>query len=255
MKKGILIVSFGTSYDEAREKAIIVFEKEMREKFPQDVVETAFTSNRVRHILEEKQIFIQDVPLAMERLFQQGVEEVFVMPTHLIPGDEYEKLFRQVEENEKNFKKVVVAPPLLSDTEKMKEVLFTITKEVTVSTEEALVLFGHGTEHYSNAIYPAMDYLAKAEGMDHIFVGTVEGYPDFSVVLMALQKARYKKVVMTPLMLVAGDHAQNDMAGEESDSWKSQLEQAGIQCRIVQKGMGEYASVRQIYYDTFMKML
>jgi len=255
MKKGILIVSFGTSYDEAREKTIVVFEKEIREKFPEHMIETAFTSNRVRQILEEKQIFIKNVPLAIESLLQQGVEEIFVMATHLIPGEEYEKLCKQVEEKRKEFKKVVVGPPLFFDTENMKELLSVLTSEVPVSSDEALVLFGHGTAHFSNAIYPALDYVAKAEGMAYVFVGTVEGYPDFPAILKALQQSTYKKAVVTPLMLVAGDHAQNDMAGEDVDSWKNQLEQAGIQCRMVVKGIGEYSAIRQMYYRTLLELV
>lgn len=255
MKKGILIVSFGTSYDRARERAIDVFEQEIKEKFPQHVVETAFTSNMVREILKERGIFVKDVPLAMEGLQQQGVQEVFVLSTHLIPGEEYEKLCRQVAEKETAFAKVTIAPPLLSNTERMQAVISVLAKKVQVAQEEALILFGHGTEHFSNAIYPALDYMAKTAGLTHIFVGTVEGYPDFSTVLQELQKAGYQKAVVTPLMLVAGDHAENDMAGDEEDSWKNKLEQRGITCRTVAKGMGEYEDIRQMYYETFLKIM
>lgn len=115
--------------------------------------------------------------------------------------------------------------------------------------DAALVLMGHGSEHYANSAYAAMDYMFKEQGYSHIFVGTVEAYPDVNTVLKQLAKTACKKVLLTPLMVVAGDHATNDMAGDEEDSWKTVFSQAGYEVSILLKGLGEYPDIRRLYVE------
>ncbi|MEG0091215.1 MAG: sirohydrochlorin cobaltochelatase [Oscillospiraceae bacterium] len=246
-KKGILAASFGTSFDETREKNIGALENELAQTFKDYKLYSAFTSGMVRKLLAQKGIETFDAKQMLKKMQEDGVTQVIVQPTHLLYGDEFDKLCMQAIESEYLFKDLKISTPLLADTQDMRKVLHILNDNVKTQQGEALVLMGHGTQHFCNSVYGALDYMAKAEGMEHIFVGTVEGYPDFDLMLKQIQRAGYKKVVITPLMLVAGDHATNDMASEEKTSWKSQFEAVGIKARCVVKGLGEYPEIRKIY--------
>lgn len=242
---GILVVSFGTSFDETREKNITAIEQEIRELgYP---VYRAFTSNIIRKVLAKREIFIDDVTEAMHRMVADGVTEVYVLPTHLLYGYEYEKMMSMIESYEAQFQVLKIGKPLLADTEDMLEALSGLIEAIEVAEDEAIVFMGHGTEHFANAVYPALNYMAREQGYSHVFVGTVEGYPLIDVVISEVKKAGYQKVLLTPLMLVAGDHAANDMSGDDEDSWKSLFHANGVETRILLKGLGEYEEIRKMY--------
>ncbi|SHJ18873.1 sirohydrochlorin cobaltochelatase [Lutispora thermophila] len=247
--KAILVVSFGTSYEETRQKNIVSLELDIAKRFSKYRIYSAYTSSIVRKILMKRNIQMDDVPTAMGKMAKDGIWEVIVQPTHLLYGIEYEKLKNQIIDASQKFKKVKLGRPLLSDIYSLKKVISIISHEIKPEKGTAILLMGHGTSHFSNIVYPALDYISKAEGYDHIFIGTVEGYPDLQIVISQIKKSGFKKVLLTPLMLVAGEHAVNDMASDEDDSWKTVLQKQGLQVTCMIKGLGEYQGIRDIYFS------
>lgn len=246
-KNAILVVSFGTTKDETRKKNIEAVENEVAAAFPDRIVRRAFTSSIVMRRLEERGIHVDNVPQAMERLTEEGFAQVTILPTHLLPGEEYHKLLDLIAPFAANFRKTAVAKPLLYGTEDVEEVSAFLKEAYPLQEKEAMLLMGHGTGHFANHIYPAMAYILKEMGAGNIFVATVEGYPQFEPVLERIRKEGYQKVKLVPLMLVAGEHAMNDMAGDEEDSWRSQCAAAGLEVSHVLAGLGESRQVRRIY--------
>jgi len=247
MKKAILVVSFGTTKDETREKNIAAIEREIQDQFPEDTVRRAFTSGTVIHRLAQRGIQVDAVDQALERLRREKFEDVFILPTHLLPGEEYEKLLSLSAPYRASFRHFLVAKPLLYDTRDLTEVAEYIKETYPMGEREALVLMGHGTGHFANLIYPAMDYILKNHGMSNAFVATVEGYPEFPDVLNTVKAEKFTSVTLLPLMLVAGEHAMVDMAGQDEHSWKNQCARAGMQVTCVLSGLGESDRIRKMY--------
>ena len=247
MNQAILVVSFGTTFPETREKNIDAVLRRIRAVCPGVPVSEAWTSSMIRRALQKRGETVDDVPAAMEKLAAQGVREVYVLPTHLLYGDEYDKMRAQLDAAAASFEKIAVAPPLLASDEDIRAVLAAVAEGVETAPDEALVLMGHGTPHFCNTVYAAMDYHAKATGLSHVFVGTVEAFPDLDTLIAAVKDSGCTRAVLTPLMLVAGDHANNDMASDEEDSWKTRFTQAGIPARAVIRGLGEYEKVLDLY--------
>ena len=232
MKKGILAVSFGTSHIDTMEKTIDVLEKEFAKTFEEAVVYRAFTSNMIiKKLKRTANIKVQTVGEALEKMAADGIEEVIVQPTHVINGIENDRMLQEVMEHMHLFRKVYVGKPLLSSVE-----------------DEMLVLMGHGTDHHANSAYPTLEYTFHSLGYQQVLVGTVESFPDLRNVMAKLEISGRKKVVLMPFMFVAGDHAKNDMAGEE-DSWKSELEEKGYEVRVILKGLGEFEGIRKIFAE------
>lgn len=247
MKNGILVVSFGTTYEETAEKNIYALEKEIHVNYPDYEVFSAFTSDMVRKILKKRGILKNSVREAISEMKEKGVECVYVLPTHLLYGYEYEKIETALEEVREEFQVLKLARPLLADTWDSLEIIKILGENHPNSVETALLLVGHGTKHFSNAIYPALDYMAKQSGYPHIYVSTLEGYPELPTVLPQLQENHYKNVHLVPLMLVAGDHAENDICGDSQESYRNILENMGFMVTFQVKGMGEYPEVRNLY--------
>lgn len=241
MKKAILVVSFGTSYDETREKTIGSIEKEIRKAFPDYIVKRAFTSSIIMKKLAERGIIIPNVTEALNELSAEGVGEVLVQPTHVIPGEEYDKLTAMAEACRDRFASMKIGKPLMWDESDYKQVTEFIINEYE-SSDKAVVLMGHGTEHKANEVYIKLsDMLEK----HNIFLGTVESKPSIYDVLEKTKD--FNNIELVPFMVVAGDHAVNDMSGDDEDSWKSVMESQGKNVEIVLKGIGEYAPIREIY--------
>lgn len=248
-KKAILVVSFGTSHQDTRDKTIGAIEADIQKTWPEYEVRRAFTSGMILKVLLKRDgIKIDTVQEALDRLAEDGFTEIFVQPTHVINGDEYEKMLGDISCKEGKFEQLKIGAPLLTQTEDYQKVVQEIIREVPpLEKNEALVLMGHGTEHHVNAVYAAMDYHFKVMGHPNVFVGTVEAFPDVEVVLNQVNEYKPEKVILLPLMVVAGDHACNDMAGEEEDSWKSIFEAAGYQVDCILRGLGELKGIRDIY--------
>ena len=239
-KKGILVVSFGTSHEDTRAVTIDAIEKEIGAAFADCKIYRAWTSKMILARIEKRDhIHYDNVAEAMERMKKAGITEVIIQPTHVMNGVENDLMKKDVLAYADHFQSVKFGAPLLTTEEDNEYVVKAVADEFPVikDKETALVLMGHGTEHYANAVY------------ENVIVGTVEGYPEIDQVLKQLGKCRVKKVVIAPFMIVAGDHAKNDMAGEEEDSWKNIISKAGYEVQTVLKGLGEYESIRKLFVE------
>ena len=249
MKKGILIVSFGTSYLDTLEKTIAVIEREAAEKFPQAGVYRAFTSSVIiRKLKRTAGLAVDTVGEALKRMAADGVEEVIVQPTHIINGIENDVMTESLMAHMGQFRQIRAGKPLLSSVDDYKKSVHAVMAETELEPDEVLVLMGHGTGHHANSAYPTLEYTFHALGYTQVLVGTVESFPELKNVISRLEISGKKKAVLMPFLLVAGDHAKNDMAGEE-DSWKSQLEEAGYEVRVILKGLGELEGIRKIFLE------
>lgn len=253
MKKAILVVSFGTTYKDTMEKNIEVLERDIAGLFPDRTFARAFTSGMIMRKLEKRDgIKINNVKEAMEQLEKDGYEDVFVQATHIMNGEEYEKMTAQLEhfENKMSIKSGKALLTSSDDYDKVVNALCTEAFSEYLDEEgTVIVLMGHGTGHFADAAYAALDYRFKAAGHKNVFVGTVEGYPDLDTVVEKVEELEPKKVVLMPFMIVAGDHAKNDMAGDEEDSWKSVFSAKGYEVECLLKGLGEIPAIRRIYLE------
>lgn len=251
-KPVILTVSFGSSYNETREATIDATESALQSAYPDYEVRRAFTSQIVIDILEEREkMEIDNVEEAMERLVADGVKNVVVQPTHVIPGFEYDDVMKEISGYADKFDSMLVGAPLLTsdkDYDTMVEVLKEETAFYNVDGT-AVVFMGHGTHHEANESYTRIEKRLHAAGLTNYFVGTVEGAPLVDEVLAKVDAGDYDKVVLLPLMIVAGDHANNDMAGDEEDSWKTVFSNAGYEVECVLNGLGQYESIQQMVID------
>lgn len=252
MKKGILLVAFGTSIPEA-EKSFKNIDAKVKAAFPGIPVRWAYTSKIIRHKLTREGKAIASPSEALAQMMDEDFTHVAVQSLHTIPGKEYNALkttAKAFEGMPKGMRSIFLGTPLLyspNDVEKAVNVMAAqFPKER--KADEAIVLMGHGTPHAANIYYPALQYYFGQ--MDpNIFVGTVEGSPTVDDVLAGLKKRGITKAYLLPLMSVAGDHARNDMAGDEDDSWKSIMTRAGITCVPVLKGTAEYDAIANLWLD------
>lgn len=246
MAKGILVASFGTTVPEARVKSIAAVENAVATAFPAYQTYHAWTSNMVCKALAKRGEVVPGICEALRSMAAAGINEAFVLPTHLLCGDEYDKLSAQAQGLQGLFDTLKIAQPLLIDTANMGAVL-DVLGTLPLALDEALVLMGHGTGHSCNTTYATMAALAWAQGKQNFFIGTVEATPNLDAVLETVQAAGYHKVVLTPLLLVAGQHAADDMVGDSPTSWKNRFANVGIACRMVMRGLGEYPQIQALY--------
>lgn len=248
----LLVLSFGTSFNDSRRLTIGAIEDQLEKSFPDYSVRRGFTANIViDHVEKRDGEKIDDINEALKRAVDNGVKNLVVQPTHLMNGLEYDELKGDIAQYSDAFDKVAIGQPLLSSDEDFSRVENAIvdwTKDYD-DGETAIVFMGHGTSADSNAVYQKMQDLLTKDGHTNYFVGTVEATPSLDDVLAAVKKGNYKRVVLEPLMVVAGDHANNDMAGDDKDSWKSQFEAAGYQVECLLRGLGENETIRQIYVE------
>ncbi len=254
-KKAILVVSFGTSHLDTMEKTIQVMEMEIGQRYPEYQVYRAFTSQMIINKLKKTEmLFVWNVKEALEKMLADGIKTVIVQPTHIINGYENDKMLENIREFSEKFEAVRVGAPMLTGTDDYKKAIHALIEDVKLEENETLILMGNGTEHHANAAYPALEYILQTLGYVHIHVATVEGYPELKDVMKKIEEKRIKKVALLPFMFVAGNHAKNDMAGEE-DSWKQELEAAGYQVRPILKGLGELPSIRNIFLEHLEEVL
>ena len=268
----ILVVSFGTSFNDSRAEDIGGVEKALQVAYPDWSVRRAFTAQIIiNHVQARDDEKIDNMDQALERAVDNGVKNLVVQPTHLMHGAEYDELTEAVENYKDKFESVKIAEPLLGEVgadetainEDKAAVAEAITAEAVktagfdsldAAKEEgtAFVFMGHGTSHTAKVSYSQMQAQMKELGYENVFIGTVEGEPEETAceeVIKAVSAAGYKKVILRPLMVVAGDHANNDMAGDDDDSWKSQFEASGkfdsIDTQIA--GLGEIKAIQDLY--------
>ena len=246
MKKAVVCVSFGTSVPAGREN-ITAVENVLRQSAHDRVFISAFTSGVIRRLLRERGEVVRSVAEALEELWEQDVTEVLVQPTHILCGHEYDKLKREAEPWRDRFEVLRIGRPLLTDTGDLQTLAAGLSAAYPARAGETLVLFGHGTDHTANMVYPALQTVFHLSGRPDVLVGTVEGWPAFEDVLAQLKARNGKYVHLVPLMLVAGDHALNDMAGADTGSWKSRLEAEGFTVRATLRGLGLLPEVQTMY--------
>ncbi len=268
----LLVVSFGTSFNDSRVADIKGIEDALQEAYPDWSVRRAFTAQIIiNHVQARDGEKIDNMEQAMERAVANGVKNLVVQPTHLMHGAEYDEMMEMVDSYRDKFESVAVAEPLLgevgSDATVINSDKEAVAKAVTAAAvkaagydsldaaaadKTAFVFMGHGTSHTAKVSYSQMQTTMGSLGYDNVFIGTVEGEPEETAcenVIEAVKAAGYTKVVLRPLMVVAGDHANNDMAGSDDDSWLSQFEASGdfeqVDCQIA--GLGEISDIQQLY--------
>ncbi len=246
----MLVASFGTSFNDSRRLTIGAIEAELEKAFPDYAVRRGFTAQIViDHIMKRDNVAIDNMTQALDRAEANGVNTLVVVPTHLMSGFEYNDVADEIAARADGFEKVVISKPLLdtdADFDAVAKAIYEDTKSYD-DGETAICFMGHGTEADSNAVYGKMQETLKGLGYNNIFIGTVEASPTLDDVIGLVKDGGYKKVVLQPLMVVAGDHANNDMAGDEEDSWKSAFEAEGFDVTCVLKGLGEIPAVRELY--------
>ena len=268
----LLVVSFGTSFNDSRVADIKGIEDALAEANPDWSVRRAFTAQIIiNHIQARDGEAIDNMDQALDRAVANGVKNLVVQPTHLMHGAEYDELMEAVDAYKDKFESVKVAEPLLGEVgadasavnADKKAVAEAITAEAVktagfdtldAAKEDgvAFVFMGHGTSHTAKVSYSQMQAQMKELGYENVFIGTVEGEPEETAcenVINAVAEAGYTKVVLRPLMVVAGDHANNDMAGDDDDSWKSMFDASGkfesVDCQIA--GLGEIPAIQELY--------
>ena len=254
----LLVISFGTSFNDSRRLTIGAIEDALEKSFPEYAVRRGFTANIViDHVAKRDGVLIDDIDAALKRAVDNGVKNLVVQPTHLMNGLEYEEVTGKIAEYSDAFEKVAIGEPLLTsddDFAKVEKAITDWTKEYD-DGETAICFMGHGTEADSNAVYQKMQDLLTKDGFANYYVGTVEAEPSVEDVLEKVKAGNYKKVILEPLMVVAGDHANNDMAGDEEDSWKSVFEAEGYEVKCLLRGLGENEDIQSIYVDHAQKAI
>lgn len=249
-EQAILLVSFGTSHTDTREKTLDRIEADIRVAYPDWALYRAWTSRMIIKKLRERDgVRIDTVPEAMERMAADGVKRLIVQPTHVINGIENDRMQEDVNRYASAFEHIAFGNPLLTTAEDNARAVRAVEKELRPDEKDALVLMGHGTTHYANSIYAALDYQFKDMGCANIFMGTVEAYPSLVSLMKQVHAYNPRKVILAPFMIVAGDHAKNDLSSENSDSWRSQFERDGFDVECLLKGLGEYPEVRRMFLD------
>ena len=268
----LLVVSFGTSFNDSRVADIKGIENALQEAYPDWSVRRAFTAQIIiNHVQARDGEKIDNMQQALDRAVANGVKNLVVQPTHLMHGAEYDEMNEMLDQYRDKFETVAVAEPLLgevgSDATVINEDKEAVAKAITAAAvkdagfdsldaaaaeKTAFVFMGHGTSHTAKVSYSQMQTTMQTLGYDNVFIGTVEGEPEETAcenVIEAVKAAGYTKVVLRPLMVVAGDHANNDMAGSDDDSWLSMFNASGafesVDCQIA--GLGEIADIQQLY--------
>lgn len=250
MKKALLVVSFGTSYHDTCEKNIVACERDLAASCPDRDLFRAFTSGMIIRKLKQRDGLDIDTPLeALQKLAEQGYDDVAVQSLHIINGDEYEKIAREVQSLRPLFKRLTLGTPLLSGHDDYVRLMQALEQQMpALNANEKVVFMGHGASHHAFAAYACLDHMMTAQRFP-ARVGAVESYPEVDVLIESLRNEGVRAVHLMPLMLVAGDHAINDMASDEEDSWKTLFTAAGITATPWLRGLGENPVIRAMFVE------
>jgi len=252
----ILLVTFGTSDPEAK-RAFANIEKLARDKFPGYEIRWAYTSEMIRKKLARKGEILLSPEEALSKLKEDGFKNVYAQSLHIIPGEEFHQVVMLSSKFKDSFDKLVISPPLLNSMDDVRKSVRIMLSKIPSDRrkEDAVIFMGHGSgKHPSDMIYVAAAY-AIEKSDDNAFLATVEGNPTFDEILARLKEKKARKAYLLPFMSVAGEHAKNDMAGGEPDSWKSLLTKNGIESVPVMKGMAEHDEIVNIWLDHLEKTI
>lgn len=254
-QKAILVVSFGTSYEDTRKVTIDSIEEHIESRFKAYEIRKAFTSHMIINLLKKRDGIQIDTPEeALEKLEKEGYKEIIVQSLHIIPGEEYDYVNKVVKtfSNKKIFEKIVLGRPILyfkGNSEAIPDDYSLAIEAIKLQLPKdgAIVLMGHGSPHPANACYACLQQVLKDKEINNVYIGTVEGYPTLDNIIHNLKKDKVNKVTLMPLMIVAGDHCINDMASDDADSWKSILKKEGFTVELYLHGLGENSIVKDIF--------
>jgi sirohydrochlorin cobaltochelatase len=250
-KVGILLVAFGSS-EESAQVSFDNIDKKVKAVYPDIPVRWAYTSHIIRKKLAKQGKHLDSPEVALSKMLDEGFTHVALQSLHTIAGAEFHDLRRTVGafQGLKGFQSIILGYPLLATQKDMARAVDAILENVPKERkkDEAVVLMGHGTHHPSNAFYAALMFQVQLRD-SNVFIGTVEGYPGVDLIQELMRNKGIQKAYLMPFMSVAGDHAKNDMAGDEDDSWKSILTKAGFECVPILKGTAEFDNFVQIWVD------
>ena len=249
-ERELLVVSFGTSYLDSCQLTIGAIEDTLERAFPAYSVRRSFTSQMIiNHIQRRDGISIDNVTQALDRAVSNGVKHLVIQPTHIMDGFEYQKLTKEAARYQDAFVSLSVGAPLLTSDEDFRIVADALAASVAAYDDgkTAICFMGHGTEAAANEVYERMQKKLTDSGRDNYFIGTVEATPTVEKVLSLVKAGNYKRVLLQPMMIVAGDHANNDMAGEEEGSWKCIFESAGYEVVCQVHGLGELEANQNLF--------
>lgn len=249
--KAILVVSFGTSYEASRKATIEKIEHDIAGAFPEHRIYRAWTSKFIISVLKKRDNYIvPTVTEALEQMRCDGIHELIVQPTHILDGIENNVMKEEILSYKESFDKIVFGTPLLATPEDETQAIKAVISEFSgLKEQDALVLMGHGTSHQINSAYARLDQGFKSAGHSNIFIGTVEADPTIHDLVKEVTSFHPSRIYLTPFMIVAGDHAHNDMAGDSPDSWVCQFKNAGFEVCPIIKGLGEYPEIRRMYVE------
>lgn len=240
MEKGIIVASFGTTYEETRRLCIESVEGKIEDAFKEIPTQRAFTSRIIVNRLKKRDdLHILNEIEAVEKFKNDGIEDIYIQPLHIIQGHEYEKVVKLGQK---------IGLPLLSSDEDYEKVVDIVNSD-DLNEGEAIVFMGHGSDHVADESYKKLENIYRKKGYENVYVATVEGADTIEDVLEDIKDKDYKKIILQPFMLVAGDHAINDMASDEDDSWNSIVKDAGYEVEVRVKGLGEYEGIQDMYVE------
>ena len=253
--KAILVVSFGTSYEASRKATIEKIEQDIRNAFQDHRIYRAWTSKFIISILKKRDNYtVPTVKEALEQMITDGIREVVVQPTHILDGIENNIMKEEILSYKESFDKIAFGTPLLADSKDESQAINAVTTEFSDLKEtEALVFMGHGTTHQVNTVYAGLDQKFKESAHANVFIGTVEVDPTIHDLVKEVTSFQPSKIYVTPFMIVAGDHARNDLAGAEADSWDSILKADGFETEVIMKGLGEIDAIAEMFVKHLKK--
>lgn len=252
MKKAAVLVSFGTSHEDARKSSLEAIYREISAVDSDIFVYQAYTSGMILDKISKENLYIDTVDEAVKKALDDGAEVLYVIPTHMIPGIEYQKMLGMLEKYRPDFQKIQVTTPILNSEADCKKLIPVLKEMLEFYDDYEYILMGHGSEDEANVRYAQMNQAFVESGFHNVRIASVEAKPDLDDAMAELEnRKKKKKVILHPFMVVAGDHAKNDMAGE-AESYVSKLREAGYETEVVIKGLGEYPQFRKIYVDKFI---
>ncbi len=248
MKKAILVISFGTSYPQTRLKNITACEQRLAAEYPDRDFFRAFTSTLIMAKLAKRDgEYIDNPQQALQRLHDLGYQDILVQSLHVINGDEYGKIVKQIDNFRDSFTYLAIGNPLITHFDDYEQLIIALQAQMPeLAADERVVFMGHGATHYAFAAYACLDHLLRAKKIPAL-VGAVESYPEINSIITQLLEEKVRKVHLMPLMTVAGDHAIHDMASDDEDSWSTKLITAGIDTQCWLQGLGENPLVQEIF--------
>lgn len=245
-KKALMVISFGSSVPEAVQ-ALKNVEAYIHRSYPDRECYSSFTSSFIRKKLNKEGAGMRSPEELLQFLWEEGCKDVVMRPTHIIPGQEYDKMCELAAKWQDKFEHLELGRPLIYSNEDLLTVSKTVPDLYPLEEGEALLFMGHGTDHLSNFIYPALQTAWNLAGKNHVFMATLEGWPSLEDAMAQMKHAGYQKVYMAPFLLIAGAHVMRDMIGDGENSWLNILRENGYEVRYCEQGLSGFEEILELY--------